>query len=159
MTGSLDKLIKNPQTDRFRSEGERRIAETLNQYGIPYLYEAPINLYASGKMSRFLPDFYLPTHNVYVEYYGRVGNRDYDARTTAKTKAYSANGLHVIPLYPWDLVHEWPDSFMRTLNRYSQHGPYPTHAQPSSRPSYASRHPIRSFSPKPYGQIPRSRYR
>ena len=110
--------LKEDQTHAprsYRSEGERRIAAVLNQYGIPFLYENPLKL-SEGKRTVLLrPDFYLPESSIYIEYFGRVGNADYDARIQRKESLYRANNIPYIGLYPWNLCQKWPEAFLSTL--------------------------------------------
>ena len=103
------------RNEQFKSEGERRVARTLDQYGIPYIYEQPVRIKVNEKIRNFRPDFYLPQHNVYIEYYGRAGNNDYDLRTRTKQTAYAANNLNVISIYPWTLCENWPKYLLDRL--------------------------------------------
>lgn len=46
------------------------IANLLNKYGVPYVYEAPYEIDMSGPDFRqYRPDFYLPEHGVYFEHF------------------------------------------------------------------------------------------
>ncbi|PEM64425.1 hypothetical protein [Bacillus toyonensis] len=58
----------------FRSTWECEIAELLSNLNIPYKYEPQRFYYKSHKES-YLPDFYLPTHNVYLEVKGYMDKR------------------------------------------------------------------------------------
>jgi hypothetical protein len=115
MTEGLEGKIGKATGNRFRSEGERRIAATLDQYGIPFVYEQKVTVNDNGKTRNLRPDFYLPEHDSYIEFYGRVGNQDYDLRTAKKKAAYAANNINVIPLYPWDLLEDWPNYLFNRL--------------------------------------------
>jgi DNA helicase-4 len=55
-----------------RSYGELVIANWLFVNGIPYRYEGPFQEAdtSDAKHRQYLPDFYLPDHNVYVEHFG-----------------------------------------------------------------------------------------
>ena len=61
------------------------------------------------------PDFYLPNFAIYIEYYGGAGQRDYDRGIDRKTGVYAANGLDVIPIYPWTFLDEWQDYIVDSL--------------------------------------------
>ena len=76
--GDLERKVKAEGGQAFRSEGERRIATTLDQYGIPFVYEKMVPVNDNGNIRTLRPDFYLSEFNLYIEYYGRVGNQDYD---------------------------------------------------------------------------------
>ena len=101
----------------FRSEGERKVAAALGQYGIPYVYEQELPIRDSHRIRRLKPDFHLPTVNAYVEYFGRAGNDSYDRRTQQKMRLYTANRITVIPIYPWDLCRSWPRPLYDGLDR------------------------------------------
>ena len=132
----------------FKSEGERRIASTLDKYGIFYIYERPVQVQTAGTVRYLRPDFYLPRYNVYIEYYGRAGNSEYDRRITKKQSLYTANGIRVISIYPWTLCRNWPKYLMGRLAR---------------RPTYAVRtppaKPYRASSARPYRASSRRGYR
>lgn len=125
--------------DLYRSVGERRIAATLEEYAIPFVYEQTIQVQANGGTKTLRPDFYLPEFNLYIEYFGRVGNQDYDIRTAEKKAVYAANHLNLIPVYPWDLMQDWPNYLLDRLRR----PPYrdtrtnnPTRHDPAPSPIY-----------------------
>jgi hypothetical protein len=132
MTEGLERHLQTIHRASLKSEGERRIAETLDQYGIPFIYEARLQLKVRGVTKTFRPDFYLPDLDVYIEYYGRAGNEEYDRRTRKKQAAYSASGLAVISIYPWDLCQNWPTYLTRRLARF---GPVPGRTSESGPPS------------------------
>jgi hypothetical protein len=92
----------------FKSEGERRIARTLDHYGIPFVYEPRIPVRDNSVTRYLVPDFYLPRHHAFIEYYGRAGNAEYDRRTQRKESLYAANHIRVLALYPWSLCQDWP---------------------------------------------------
>ena len=155
MPHDIEHRLKEEQQARFRSEGERRIAATLDQYGIPFIYEQPVGVRYKGRTQTFRPDFYLPEFNLYIEYYGRVGNQDYDSRTAEKQAAYAANDLNILPVYPWNLVQHWPNYLLDRLRnplslttRIQNSAPYNS----SGNPSYLS---PRRPSTQPYGRTPR----
>lgn len=58
----------------FRSTWEVELAELLTSLDIPYEYEPKRFYYKSHKES-YLPDFYLPTYNVYLECKGYMDKR------------------------------------------------------------------------------------
>ncbi|MCS4538852.1 MAG: hypothetical protein HYY67_08350 [Thaumarchaeota archaeon] len=96
--------------ERVRSKGEKQIADFLFQKGIKYTYEDPAKTNISAftkKISR--PDFYLPEHKVYVEFWGLVDHKDqelrmkYNEQKHLKEREYQANGIRVLSIYPWNL--------------------------------------------------------
>ena len=159
MPEGLEDKIGTRSTHKLRSEGERRIAATLDQYGIPFLYEQRVIVNDNGKVRTLRPDFYLPEFNLYIEYYGRVGNQDYDLRTAQKQAAYAANNLKVIDVYPWNLVQDWPNYLFKRLptwpTRRSRTPPIKRYSPAQIKPRY-TRHP---FSTQRYRLSPRTPYR
>ncbi len=75
-----DEYIRlNPPTtinnEVVKSYGEMDIANFLIQHGVRYIYENPYEHDTRTKdYSQYHPDFYLPDHNIYIEYFGI--NRD-----------------------------------------------------------------------------------
>lgn len=117
MVPTLEEIARDKKIVGFRSEGERQIARTLDEYGIPYIYEKPLVVQYQGQHICFRPDFYLPENNVYIEYFGYMGHPDYDKRTTLKKAAYAANHIKMITVYPWDLIQDWPNHLLDPLRR------------------------------------------
>lgn len=94
-----------PEPDPFRSKAERLISDYLINKKIPFQYEVRLQdptIFA-------LPDFYLPQHNVYVEYWGLINADDpavrsrYQKNMLYKLDAYYTHHLKVISLIPSDL--------------------------------------------------------
>ena len=85
----------------FRSAGERKIADVLSKYGIPYKYESPTLVEDKQQKSRiWYPDFYLPTHGMYIEFYGLRGSPNYDSMRLKKEQVYRDMGLDDIAIDP-----------------------------------------------------------
>lgn len=158
MPPTLEDITQDKKENQFRSEGERRIARTLEEYDIAYLYEKPLVIQYQEKRLCFRPDFYLPEHNTYVEYFGYVGHPDYDKRTEYKKAAYAANHIRMITLYPWDLIQGWPNHLLDQLRRPSTQTyrmppqPYTSTARLYARAAYRTR-------PQPYRPRTGIRYR
>jgi hypothetical protein len=104
MGEGLEARLKNNQ---YKSRAEREIAAFLDSCGIRYVYEQGVLVTDDNKPKIWYPDFYLPEFSVYIEYYGLVGDPDYDRGVERKTAVYSANGLEVIALYPVTLRVDW----------------------------------------------------
>lgn len=111
----IDNVIDCGYAHLLKSEGERRIAETLDRYGIRSVYEPRIPIRDDGVTRYVVPDFYLPDRGIYIEYYGRAGNAEYDKRTRWKESLYAANNVPVLALYPWSLCQNWPKRFLEDL--------------------------------------------
>jgi len=85
---------------RFRSIGEKKIAETLRDYGIRFRYEPKLTL----EGITLHPDFYLPDHDVYIEFWGMENvNKSYRNKRRKKMELYQRNGIRVISIYPHQL--------------------------------------------------------
>lgn len=79
--------------ERMRSKSETVIADHLDKYGVPYLYECPIEI--DGKM--YYPDFkILNVHTrevIYWEHFGIMDDSDYMNKAIKKINTYAQNGL------------------------------------------------------------------
>lgn len=81
-----------------QSDGERRIAEWLTAHNIAYRYDARLRIIEGFQIR---PDFYLPEHDVYIEYWGMDTPR-YKAGMYLKQDLYMHAGKRLISLYPED---------------------------------------------------------
>jgi len=102
--------------NRFRSEGERRVVEALRRYPLRFDYEPWVQIHTAGGTKRIRPDFYVGDADLFIEYFGRIGNQQYDERTRTKMQLYESYGLSVFCLYPWDLCSDWPKKLYETLD-------------------------------------------
>jgi len=93
-------LYKTVQGFSVRSKAERDIANLLDRLGILCHYERPI---PGG--GGYLCDFFLPQHDVYIEYWGLQGDAGYDNTRKVKTRVYNKNGLRLLELEPADEGH------------------------------------------------------
>ncbi|MBF0231908.1 MAG: hypothetical protein HQK65_02570 [Desulfamplus sp.] len=92
----LEKYISQEQYD-FKSDGERKIAEFLEDNLIKYRYEQGVLVQSPEKLPRiYYPEFYLSEFNMYIEYYGMAGDPDFDKGINVKESAYALTGLNVI---------------------------------------------------------------
>ena len=86
-----------------RSHSEKFIADWFYRNGVRYAYEHPAFDRRGSVISR--PDFYLPDYDLYVEYWGLVGNaKEYDMTMRWKETQYRMNGVRVVSLYPDQLA-------------------------------------------------------
>jgi len=124
MSDGLEKML-TPSRVHFKSEGERRIANFLDDNAIRYQYEPGLLVNTSYEKPRiWYPDFHLPEFASYLEYFGLVGKKSYDDGIKTKLSTYNQMGLDVIPLYPWTFSENWQKYIMdelekTTLNRYN----------------------------------------
>ena len=77
-------------TDRtvVQSKGERQIADWLSTHKIAYRYDDKFQI-IQGFATR--PDFYLPQHDLYIEYWG-MDTTDYKIGMLLKQKLYQQEG-------------------------------------------------------------------
>ncbi len=94
----LHKTIRAKDGTLVQSDGERIIAEFLAAYGIAYRYDERIRI-IEGYAVR--PDFYLPEHDLYIEYWG-MATLDYKIGMMKKQKLYQQEGKRLISLYAAD---------------------------------------------------------
>ena len=70
-----DNEIRSMKGDKVKSYGEMVIANWLLRKGINYQYEAKYRFdVATEEYRQYEPDFYLPDHDIYIEYYGTDEN-------------------------------------------------------------------------------------
>lgn len=112
-------MISDPDLDAriaaleppYRSRGEAQVGRLLDRYGIPFFYEQPTLIYDRGRHRIWHPDFTLPTYNgLVVEYAGMMEVPDYARGIRHKQRAYAANGIPALFVYPTDLTGPaWPE--------------------------------------------------
>ena len=127
-----------------RSKGEKKIADFLYKNGIEYRYEKPIkgalrelekedpyiHYHISegkyGDKEKFelrkepIPDFYLPKYDIYIEYWGSVGKKDYNMRMREKKEYYEKNEIQIINLYLGNLTNIGP-AFIKEFKKATGH--------------------------------------
>ena len=82
-----------------RSQAEARIDDWLFNHNLTHAYE-----YRIQKGNKFKKcDFYLPTYNLYIEYWGLIGNPEYDTSRKDKLQFYNNNQLKLVELFPRDI--------------------------------------------------------
>lgn len=102
---SMTKTQYGVQSDTMRGEtvkskGEKKVADFLHESGIRYEYEKKI--IANGHP--YLPDFYLPDYDTYVEYAGMWDNfTDYRKAQYKKFEDYEKAGMKLVVVFPEDL--------------------------------------------------------
>jgi len=121
----------------YRSRGEVKVGRLLDQYGIPFFYEHPLLILDRGRHRVWHPDFTLPTHGgLIVEYAGMPDRPDYMQGIRHKARAFEANGVAALFLYPWDLLGErWQEHVIARVEYASRSRPKPLRP-PEMRPDY-----------------------
>jgi hypothetical protein len=93
-----------PREPPYRSRGEAQVGRLLDRYGIPFAYEQPTLVHDRGRHTIWHPDFTLPSYNdLILEYAGMMDVPHYAAGIRHKQRAYAANGLPALFVYPADL--------------------------------------------------------
>ena len=90
--------IKTARGDYVQSFGEKLIADFLYKNGINYIYDKPVR-FSFFQRRAIRPDFYLPDYNVYIEYWGMEGDKDYDRKAVWKRKIYEKYKKKLISIY------------------------------------------------------------
>lgn len=88
---------KTKQGFDVASKAERAIADLLAGWSIECFYDNKV-----PEMSGYRYDFYLPQHDIYIEYWGLEGDLQYDRRRSEKKRLYNRLGLRLIELVPAD---------------------------------------------------------
>lgn len=106
--------IRTLKGEAVKSLGECLVANYLFKQGIEYKYEpAYEHRTASPLYRQYHPDFYLPEHGIYVEYYGidREGNtapyvdrEKYHEGMAWKRQLHAEEGTRLIELYHYELL-------------------------------------------------------
>lgn len=118
MYENLEDMIEGKKRPNFKSKGERRIARFLDTNSIKYQYESGVLINDNDEKFRiWYPDFHLPEFGTYIEYYGIVGQENYDNGIRVKESVYSKMAMDVIPVYPWMFAENWQDYIMQELER------------------------------------------
>ena len=92
---------------QWKSRGERRIGQWLEQIGLPHHYEHPYAVVDRGKVRVWYPDFYLPEMGVIVEYAGMNGSNSYQACLDHKKARFNEMGVPALFLDEADLRGNW----------------------------------------------------
>ncbi len=104
--------IRTLKGELVKSYGECLVANHLFRLGIEYIYEADYQVPTATVFHRqYKPDFYLPEHGVYIEYFGtdRQGNTapyidtvKYQEGMAWKRELHKSNGTRLIELFHYD---------------------------------------------------------
>ena len=109
--------------EEVKSLHEKQIADYLYRNKIPYKYESEAKT-DEWVFSRTIskPDFFLPTFNVYVEYWGLLDadneklRSKYESQKNWKTRQYRENGIRVISIYH-SYLRDLDSNFRREFKR------------------------------------------
>jgi hypothetical protein len=109
----LQKTIQAADGTLVQSDGERRIAEWLNEQKILYRYD---NRFRIIKGYALRPDFYLPEFDLYIEYWG-MDTLDYQIGMLEKKKLYQQAGKKLLSFYRNE-KNELPELLCERLSRF-----------------------------------------
>ena len=102
--------------DFVKSYGEKVIANFLFENRIPYLYERA----EKGRLKNYKPDFMILRGDgtgVVIEYFGMVGDPDYDEMTQEKRRYWAEKrGWTLVEYFPEDLSANGIEGFHRQLH-------------------------------------------
>ena len=103
----------------YRSRGEAQVGRALDAHGIPFFYEQPTLIYDRSRHHVWHPDFSLPSYNgLVVEYAGMMDVPDYARGIQHKRRAYAANEIPAVFVYPENLAApDWPEDLTRSTKR------------------------------------------
>lgn len=93
-------ICKSKSGIEVKSKGEKFIADYFLKNNYKFEYEKPL-IIKGKKVSK--PDFYLNDYDVYVEFWGGYGNKEYDKIRKFKIKKYKSYNIKFISLYPGSL--------------------------------------------------------
>lgn len=125
-----------PDEPPYRSRGEAQVGRLLDRYGLPFFYEYPTPIYDRGRYRIWHPDFTLPTYGrLIVEYAGMPDVQHYAEGIRHKQRAYAANRIRALFVYPTDLQgHAWPERLVRRIYQAARQGhSYAPRYRPSGR--------------------------
>ena len=87
---------------QYESDGQARIGQMLDQYGVPFFYKQATLICDKGRRKLWHPDFTLPTYNNAVIEYNP--NDDRTVGTESKSDVYRQNSIVAIFLNHSDLL-------------------------------------------------------
>jgi hypothetical protein len=101
---------------QVRSRAEVIIDNVLFDLNINHEYEKELRL---GSRT-YKPDWYLPDHNLYIEFWGMEDDRSYQIYQREKQKVYGEYHVHYLSLGDKDIVDRLAleDKIMHFLNRF-----------------------------------------
>ena len=89
--------IYTNQGEHVRSKSEKIIADELFRLGIPYIYEAPLNLADKTNIITLHPDFTAMNKSsgkiYYIEHFGKMDDKEYISGAINKLDLYERNGI------------------------------------------------------------------
>jgi hypothetical protein len=115
--------IKTKSGKMVQSQGERKIADFLHDNHIEFDYDEQITLKSNEKNEYGIttnwvrPDFYLTEFNIIIEYWGLLGDENYDEKMNWKKRIYKESNQKLISITPKELK-DLKIYLIKKLNRY-----------------------------------------
>ena len=103
---------------RYKSAGEKRIAEFLTNQKILFNYEQGVLIKDKRYDRLWYPDFKMLKYDVFIEYFGMENNPRYDEQSRYKLDVYQQNAIDVIPVYPYHIRSDYGNYILRQTQRY-----------------------------------------
>lgn len=103
-----NKIKTSSDHENYDSNEEKQVAEFFKKRKIIFqlhpvlkLPKTFLKLEIPFRYHKLHPDFYLPEYDVFVEYWGMIGNEKYKEKVfKPKKKLYKENAIELIDLYP-----------------------------------------------------------
>lgn len=118
--------VKNPDSIdekvKYDSRQKETIAEALDNYGIPHLYNQPALVFENGKRSVEYTDFFLPANKgLSIDY---IAGRQ-DTEYQRKTELYKDNQIPAVLVTETDLDDpDFGEKLYKTIEYMSSDKPY-----------------------------------
>ena len=101
----------------YKSKGERRIAEYLQERNIAFQYEYPLAIRDRSMVRIWYPDFRLPEYGMIIEYFGMNGNASYNEQIAHKIKTYQEAGIDGIYLLESSFSGDWEEGISARIEQ------------------------------------------
>ena len=109
------KILRAPNTGEYDSGEERSVGDYFKRKNIKFYVHPEVKIPSKVwifenpfKKIILRPDFFLPEYKIYVEYWGLIGDKNYDEKRKLKRKAYLENDIDFIDIYPDNLENiDW----------------------------------------------------
>lgn len=133
-------LQLNPPTtldnETVKSYGEMEIANFLAQNNVSYIYEHPYKMDTrTGEYGQYMPDFYLPDYDIYIEYFGinksgevpsyfrgshgMTASQAYQASMDWKRRTHRENGTIMVECFAYERMEgTLQDNLKQKLTEY-----------------------------------------
>ncbi|MFA6186362.1 MAG: hypothetical protein WC770_04000 [Phycisphaerae bacterium] len=105
------------QRSLYKSKGEERIADFLEDRNIAFQYEYPLAIKDRDQVRIWYPDFRLPEYGMIIEYFGMNGNTAYNEQIAHKIFTYKEAGVDGIYLLESSLSGNWQEQIVDRIEQ------------------------------------------